>query len=372
MYKDGHGMPSEFVTRMVHALKKSFIKRTFAGKYITDRIKTVWREWISPPSAAQPAICRGPYMEYTKYLHILIIDGNFNKTRITVDVWGEVNNYKDDRKDLVKAINFHVRRFVPIIYKDTRDLPYPFVQRVMDALEENFSFNDVPMDSYITDLVKAAWSGNKNEWRKNYIKGKDPAIVKESSPSPFVTNEDWAQFVDMCTSTNRKNKVGTANNRCNLTGISSEIKAKEKNIDIDADLEMTEQDSISHDQTKKQKTVHSLKTVSAIQIGSNLSSREFAASSIQPCLTHQLNVGKRCDLLAWGSEVIACGEVVAVDPVLIGDLAPSGEGLYKIAIKKVIISCSLLDRPVGLSKTIGDVGAGGLVVWPRCFLNIHH
>ncbi|KAF5188892.1 transmembrane epididymal protein [Thalictrum thalictroides] len=212
MYKDGHGMPSAFVAKMVDALKKIFGRRNLAEipeKHVTDRVKAVWREWISPPSAARPSICRGPSMKYLDYLETLSGHPDLCKTIITVDEWGVVE------------------------CKDS----------------ENFSFKKVPEDSDITKLVKAGWRRHKNELRKKYITDKDSATVKKSSPSPFVTNEDWDQFVDMCTSSeykalcarniaNRKNKL-----------------AREVNCNCNDELGRTETDTVHHTITKKQKSV---------------------------------------------------------------------------------------------------------------------
>ncbi|KAF5192093.1 hypothetical protein FRX31_018321 [Thalictrum thalictroides] len=496
MYKDGCGMPNDFIAKMVEAVKKSFGTENLAKDYLTDRVKAIWKEWVSPPSTARPSTRRNPSINFLDYLEAEMENPNLWKTIITVDEWGKVD-CNEDRKALLKAINFQVRRLIPIIYKDARNLPNAFIERVMEALEENFSFNEVPEDCYITDLVKAAWSRYKNELRKKYITDKDPATVKASSPSPFVTNKDWSIFVDMCTSreykamcsqnlANRRNgEVPSTHGACNFAGVGSENEM-EGNQSFDAELGRTDaedrkalvkttnfqvrcfipiiykdsrevrnafiervMDALEENfnfihipddcyitdivkeswwrhknikdrdpavvkefspspfvtnedwaqfvdmctsseykalcarnlKSRKDKVVTPNNRcnstgispeISTIQLGSNLSSRVFAGSSIQPCLTHQLDVGKRCDLLAWGSEVIACGEVVAVDPALNGHVASLGEGVYKIAIKKVIISGSLLYKPDDLRKTIGDVGAGGLVVWPRCFLDIHH
>ncbi|KAF5192092.1 hypothetical protein FRX31_018320 [Thalictrum thalictroides] len=61
----------------------------------------------------------------------------------------------------------------------------------MEALEDNFIFDEVPEICYITDLVKEAWKRHKNELCKKYIKDKDPSTVKASSPSPFLSHEDY-------------------------------------------------------------------------------------------------------------------------------------------------------------------------------------
>ncbi|PIA27682.1 hypothetical protein AQUCO_07600091v1 [Aquilegia coerulea] len=234
MYKDGCGMPNAFVTKMVDAVKKTFGTENLAEDYLTDRVKAVWKEWISPPSAARPSTRKNPDIEFLDYLEAEMENPNLWKTIITVDECGEID-CKEDRKALLKAINLHVRRFIPIIYKDARDLPGACIERVMEALEENFNFNEVPEDCYITDLVKPAWSRYKNELRKKYIKDKDPATVKASSPSPFVTNEDWSRFVDMCTSAEykvmcsqnlanrRKEEVPSTHDTRNLAAIGPEI-----------------------------------------------------------------------------------------------------------------------------------------------------
>ncbi|KAL5705744.1 hypothetical protein ACHQM5_024006 [Ranunculus cassubicifolius] len=82
-------------------------------------------------------------------------------------------------------------------------MPKTFVNEVKKALDVYFVFTEID-DDYISEYVKEAWRRHRNELRRKYIKNKDPATVKVSSPSPFVSKEDWVQFVDLSTSTDNQ------------------------------------------------------------------------------------------------------------------------------------------------------------------------
>ncbi|PIA27685.1 hypothetical protein AQUCO_07600093v1 [Aquilegia coerulea] len=213
MYKDGHDMPDAFIVNMINALEHSFDMSKLAEDYLIGLVKAIWREWTSPPSAARPPVCKLPSLEYLDYLELLVDDENLMKTIIN-----EV--FKMDRVD----------------------------------------------DNYISHHVKAAWRNHKKELRNKYIKDKDPATVKAFSPSPFVTYEDWLQFVDMCTSSEYKalcarnaairlkKEVPSKLDTCNMTGIYPET-AKEGNVTCDAEVGKNEADIAFYSKNKKQKTV---------------------------------------------------------------------------------------------------------------------
>lgn len=84
-----------------------------------------------------------------------------------------------------------------------------------------------------------------------------------------------------------------------------------------------------------------------------------------------IDIGRRCKLYGFPRRgTIADGEVIAIDPTTIIHNSVLGAGNYKIALTHVIESNIMLFNPDGYHETIGEVGIGGFVAWPRAFLEI--
>ncbi|XP_058113226.1 uncharacterized protein LOC131256254 [Magnolia sinica] len=93
-----------------------------------------------------------------------------------------------------------------------------------------------------------------------------------------------------------------------------------------------------------------------------------SSHSLSPDL---VNLGKRCDLCDWKKWVIARGEVHAVDPNTHVHGAEMGDGNFSVVLMEIIALQSELRKEDGYHDTLGEVGVGGFVVWPKLFLSIY-
>ncbi|XP_058068948.1 uncharacterized protein LOC131218320 isoform X2 [Magnolia sinica] len=84
-----------------------------------------------------------------------------------------------------------------------------------------------------------------------------------------------------------------------------------------------------------------------------------------------VNLGKRCDLCDWKKRVIARGEVHAVDPKTRVHGAEMGDGNFSVVLMEIIAPQSELWKEDGYHDTLGEVGVGGFLVWPKLFLTIY-
>ena len=62
--------------------------------------------------------------------------------------------------------------------------------------------------------------------------------------------------------------------------------------------------------------------------------------------------------------------MIAIDPSTIIHNSILGAGNYKIALTHIIERITMLFNPNGYHETIGEVGIGGFVTWPRAFIDI--
>ncbi|KAL5720933.1 hypothetical protein ACHQM5_013557 [Ranunculus cassubicifolius] len=270
-YKYDRDMPNTFVKKVKHDLEDplelnhyNYYKRDLSEDCITDLIKASWKEWTSPPSPSRYAERTVPFLDSLDVEEFEQISKFAMFRELIAGLDEGVLDPEQDLTDFVKAVNFHTRRHVPIIYKDSRDIPHSFIKKVIASVTVYYAIYEVDED-YISEFVKQGWRHHRNELRRKYIKNKDPATVKVSSPSPFVSGEDWVKFVDMSTSTEyqaicARNVVNRrkayVSDDCIVSFSYLQVKlAKERDFNNDAMLDGTETEISSHVKTKKQKTI---------------------------------------------------------------------------------------------------------------------
>ncbi|XP_058085219.1 uncharacterized protein LOC131232760 [Magnolia sinica] len=93
-----------------------------------------------------------------------------------------------------------------------------------------------------------------------------------------------------------------------------------------------------------------------------------SSRALSPDLIH---IGKRCDLCDWKKQVVARGEVHEVDSTAHVHGADLGEGNFRVVLIEIKASHVELWKEDGYHHTLGEVGVGGFVIWPKLFLTIY-
>ncbi|XP_058072979.1 uncharacterized protein LOC131221699 [Magnolia sinica] len=93
-----------------------------------------------------------------------------------------------------------------------------------------------------------------------------------------------------------------------------------------------------------------------------------SSRALSPDLIH---IGKRCDLCDWKKRVVARGEVHEVDSTAHVHGADLGEGNFRVVLIEIKASHVELWKEDGYHHTLGEVGVGGFVIWPKLFLTIY-
>ncbi|XP_058103731.1 uncharacterized protein LOC131247780 [Magnolia sinica] len=84
-----------------------------------------------------------------------------------------------------------------------------------------------------------------------------------------------------------------------------------------------------------------------------------------------IHIGKRCDLCDWKKRAVARGEVHEVDLTAHVHGADLGEGNFRVVLIEIKASHAELWKEVVYHHTLGEVGVGGFVLWPKLFLTIY-
>ncbi|XP_058082441.1 uncharacterized protein LOC131230553 [Magnolia sinica] len=93
--------------------------------------------------------------------------------------------------------------------------------------------------------------------------------------------------------------------------------------------------------------------------------------SSRALLPDLIHIGKRCDLCNWKKWVVARGEVHEVDLTAHVHGADLGEGNFRVVLIEIKASHTELWKEDGYHHTLGEVGIGGFVIWPKLFLTIY-
>ncbi|KAF6155310.1 hypothetical protein GIB67_019836 [Kingdonia uniflora] len=246
----------------------------------------------------------------------------------------------------------------------------------------------------------------KSRLNKMYIKGKDPTKAK-ATPPPFVPKEVWMEFVDMCNSDafqavkkNVPNEDGgradvfiKAHTKADNTYQCPEIIEKlQENMNLYPDSNKIGHDDVLAKTLGKDKKGHMMAmgiditpsfVANAIHIVEEnedlkatnnelktmlLNMRKDLDDHIKKKSRKQSDLNREYKLNGCLEGMVAYGIVADVSPDAFCHNKQLGDGYYKIEIFNVINEDALLFRQDSFTKTIGDVGAGSFVAWPKYFI----
>lgn len=125
-----------------------------------------------------------------------LIEGS-KKKFITTNEHGQPNALDYNLVDFSTSLGVLTRTNIPITYTNIRDVPCEHIQMVINGLGRNYEFEheSVWLD-YVPNRMKACWRNYKTYLYTKFIKGKDPAVVKQDPAPAGVPIEDWITFVD--------------------------------------------------------------------------------------------------------------------------------------------------------------------------------